>query len=534
MEKLHESLISRRHFLGGALAAPAAMSLGLGGPVRAQGNPGQLVIGHTTLRHLNPAIQSGQATGAPGTQIFAGLVRIDDSFNPQPYLADSWEVAKDGLAYTFHLKKGAIFHDGKPIKSSDVAFSLGLTKANHPFGKVMFGPVKEVQTPDNSTAIIVLERPQPALMQALHPLLMPILPEHVYGVGEIQSNPANIKAVGSGPFTFKDYRAGEYLILERNKDYFMDEGPHLDQLVFKVSQDPLVNVLGLERGEIDYLPFALVKITEIDRLTKNENLVVTRDGYEAFGATNYLEFNLRVKPLDDVRVRQAIAYAIDKSFIIDKLLRGQANCLDGPLTPSNPFATDKLHIYNVDLDRAKALLDEAGHKPDASGTRLTFTLEWLPDANINSQQPVANYLKAQLSKVGIKIDLRPNADFASYAARVANWQHQLLLNGMWNYPDPVIGVHRAYISSNIRNQIYTNTSGYTNPKVDDILAKAGAEPDFEKRKELYAQFQEIVTEELPLCWTNEEPFFTIHRKGLQGVPLTVWGPLAPYDRVRWS
>jgi len=533
MNILHNSPLSRRRFLEGALIAPAAISLDLGRPAAAQSNPGQLVIGHTTLRHLNPAIQSGQATGLPGTQIFAGLVRIDENFKPQPYLAESWEIAKDGLSYTFHLKSGAVFHDGRPIKASDVAFSIGVVKANHPFGKIMFGPVKEVQTPDDRTAVIMLDRPQPAMMQALHPLLMPILPEHVYGVGDIQSNPANIKTVGSGPFKYKDYRAGEYLILERNKEYFM-EGPHFDELVLKVTQDPLVNVLGLERGEIDYLPFALVKITEIDRLRKNDKLVVTRDGYEAFGATNYLEFNLRVKPLSDLRVRQAIAYAIDKKFIVEKLLRGEANRLDGPLTASNPFAADKLHIYDLDLERAKSLLDEAGHKPDASGTRLTFTLEWLPDANINSQQPVANYLKAQLSKVGIKINLRPNADFASYAARVANWQHELLLNGMWNYPDPVIGVHRAYISSNIRHQIYTNTSGYSNPKVDDILAKAAVEPDFEKRKALYAQFQDIVTEDLPLCWTNEEPFFTIYRKGLKNPPLTVWGPLAPYDRVSWN
>jgi len=528
-----DTAVSRRNFLLGTAAASAAIALPAGQGAFAQASKEQLVIGHTTFRHLNPAIQSGQATAVPGTQIFASLIRIDENFAPQPYLAESWESSEDGLSHTFRLRSGATFHDGKPITSKDVAFSLNVVKENHPFGKVMFSQLEAVETPDELIAVIKLSKPQPALLQSLAPPLAPILPEHVYGAGDIRQNPANTETVGSGPFKFKEYRSGEYLILERYDGYFLDK-PHFKELLFKVTQDPLVNVLGLERGEIDYLPFALVQINSIQRLKDNAALVVTKKGYEAFGATNYLEFNLRHEPLNDVRVRKAIAHAIDKDFIAQRLLRGEGVRLDGPLTASNPLASKDLNLYAVDLDKAKALLDEAGHKADGSGKRLTFTLEWLPDANINSQEPVANYLKAQLAKIGIEIVLRPNADFASYATRVGNWEHQLLLNGMWNYPDPVIGVHRAYLRTNIRNQIYTNTSGYSNPEVDEILGQAAVENDVEKRKALYARFQSIVTDELPICWTNEEPLYTIYAKNLQNPPMSVWGPLSPYDRVSWA
>lgn len=529
--------MTRRHALTSMGAFGTSLALGLGGAARAQGaGGGQLVIGHSTFRHLNPAVQSGQATGVPGTNIFAGLVRTDDAFQPQPYLAQSWETAPDGLSYTFNLDPSASFHDGKPVTSHDVAFSLTVVKANHPFGPTMFGPVSGVETPDDKTARFVLDTPHPALMSTLIPLLLPILPKHIYDDGQdIKNHPRNSTPVGSGPFKYKDYRPGEFLILERNDDFFLEGRPYLDELLFNLANNPTANVLALEQGDLDYMAFAPIRVNDLPRLRENPDLVVTSDGYEALGAVNFLEFNHRVAPLDDVRVRKAIAYAIDQDFIEKALLRGEAARLDGPMTAANPFASpEDLVLYDVDLDRAKALLDEAGHPENADGVRMTLTLEWLPDVNINSQEPVAQYLKSQLKKVGINIELRPNADFGSFASRIGAWEHQLTLNGLWNYPDPLIGVHRAYDSNNRRNVIFSNTSGYANPAVDDLMARAGIEVDPEKRKALYGEFQKIVTDELPLYWTNEEPLFTIYRKGLQNPPLTVWGALAPFDETRWG
>ena len=118
-----------------------------------------------TPRHLNPAVQSGIVTGFPGSQLFATPIRYDENWDPQPYLAKSWEVSDDGLTVTLYLEEDAVFHDGVPIKSSDIAFSLETIKANHPF-KTMFAPVMEVQTPDEHTAVLKLSQPHPALFLA--------------------------------------------------------------------------------------------------------------------------------------------------------------------------------------------------------------------------------------------------------------------------------------------------------------------------------------------------------------------------------
>ena len=144
---------------------------------------GTLVMAiQTTPRHLNPAVQSGTATGQPGTQLFASLLRYDDGWEPQPYLAKSWDISDDGLTVTINLVENATFHDGKPITSEDVAFSIDTVKANHPF-KSMFAPVTAVETPDANTAIIKLSEPHPALMLAMSSQLLSIIPKHVYGDG---------------------------------------------------------------------------------------------------------------------------------------------------------------------------------------------------------------------------------------------------------------------------------------------------------------------------------------------------------------
>lgn len=528
--------LSRRRLLQLSGASAALAITGIPSWAQAQMKPGTLVIGHTTVRHLNPAIQSGQATGVPGVQLFAGLVQLDNKFKPQPYLAKSWTISDDGLVYTLHLVENGLFHDGQPITSEDVKFSLEIVKANHPFGASMFKAVTQVETPDKNTVVLRLDYPQPALLTALSPLLLPILPKHVYSTEPIQNHPANRDVVGSGPFKLVEFKAGQYIIMDRNPHFFRENRPYLDRLIFRINRDSVSSLISMERGEVNYLPFAGVRVRDLSRLESNPKIRVTRGGYEALGATNYLEINHRKKPLDDLRVRQAIAHAMDKDFIVDKLMAGKAVRMDGPLTKPNIFYSQPdIKVYEYDIAKANALLDAAGLTRKNGDMRLALTLEWLPDVNINSQEPVAQYLKAQLRKVGIDIGLRANPDFPSWSARVSNWDYDLTMNGMWNYPDPVIGVNRAYLSTNQKKGvIYSNTEGYSNPRVDEILGAAAREQSFEKRKALYGEFQKIVTEELPLIWTNEEPLFTVYDAKLENVPATVWGPLGPYDEMRWQ
>ncbi len=519
-------------FVRAALVGLAGLSTALpclaAGPVRG----GTLVVGAAAEpRHLNPAVQSGASTGVPGAQLFAGLVRIDERFEPQPYLARSWTVSADGLRYTFHLAPNARFHEGEPVTSRDVAFSLETVRAHHPFGRTMFDAVAAVETPGPHTAVIRLAQRHPALLQALAAPLLPIMPEHVYGDGrDPRSHPMNAAPVGSGPFRFAEWARGRRLVLERNDDFFLDGRPYLDRIVFRIVRDPSVRLLALRRGEVDYFPFTPVRFRELAGLASNPDLAVTAKGYAALGPLNYVEFNLREPPFDDVRVRRAVAYAIDQDYMVETLHGGVPRAGTGPFHHASPFHADGPTPYPVDLERSRALLDAAGHAPDADGVRISVVLDY-PPFQADSLGTAAAYLKAQLAKVGIAVTLRPPADLATWAARIATWDYRFTLNTSWNYPDPVIGVHRLYLCSNVRHVVWSNTQGYCNDKVDALLAEAASAAEPMRRRGLYEEFRRIVTEDLPLYFLNEEPFTTVYRRTVMNPPETVWGPMQPMDEV---
>ncbi|MEZ7982824.1 MAG: ABC transporter substrate-binding protein [Paracoccaceae bacterium] len=175
---------------------------------------------NSNVRNLNSAVQSGTVPGFPGAQLFASPLRYDENWTPQPYLAESWNISEDGLTVTLNLVKNATFHDGHPITSSDVAFSVKVIQENHPF-KSMFAPVASVDTPDEHTAVLNLSQPHPALMLAMSGQLMSIIPEHIYGDGQNpKTHPRNNKdVVGSRPFKLVEFKNGEHVIVERYDDF---------------------------------------------------------------------------------------------------------------------------------------------------------------------------------------------------------------------------------------------------------------------------------------------------------------------------
>ena len=175
---------------------------------------------NSNVRNLNSAVQSGTVLGFPGAQLFASPLRYDENWTPQPYLAESWNISEDGLTVTLNLVKNATFHDGHPITSSDVAFSVKVIQENHPF-KSMFAPVASVDTPDEHTAVLNLSQPHPALMLAMSGQLMSIIPEHIYGDGQNpKTHPRNNKdVVGSGPFKLVEFKNDEHVIVERYDDF---------------------------------------------------------------------------------------------------------------------------------------------------------------------------------------------------------------------------------------------------------------------------------------------------------------------------
>jgi peptide/nickel transport system substrate-binding protein len=526
-------MLIRRTLLLGALglAAAAAVVPRVGAQ---QAGANTLIVGTTQVpRHFNGAVQSGMATAMPTAQIFASPLRYDDNWNPQPYLAQSWEVAPDGLSVTLHLVKNAVFHDGHPVTSEDVAFSIMAIKAHHPF-QTMLAAVDKVETPDPATAIIRLSHPSPSLLLAMSPALMPILPKHIYGDGQdLKTHPANLKPIGSGPFKLTEYKQGEYYTLEKFDKFFIPGRPKLDKIVVRLVSDQNAAVVSMERGDFNALPF-IAGARDIDRLQKTSNLVVTDKGMAGVGPLNWLAFNTKKKPLDDIRVRQAIAYAANRDFIIAKLMGGKATPALGPIAPDSPLAEPGVEPFKLDLAKSAVLLDAAGYPKGADGSRFALTIDYIPGGD-EQQRNVAEYLRSQLKRVGLNLEVRAAPDFPTWAQRVSNYDFDLTMDTVYNWGDPVIGVNRTYLSSNIRKGIiWSNTQQYSNPKVDELLQQAAVETSPEKRKALYSEFQKIVVSDVPIYFINVSPYYNAFAKGLGNLPTSIWGMMSPLDELYWE
>jgi peptide/nickel transport system substrate-binding protein len=226
-------------------------------------------------------------------------------------------------------------------------------------------------------------------------------------------------------------------------------------------------------------------------------------------------------------VRQAIAYAVDKDFILNAIQLGTAQEARTGIHPGSPFYEPDVEPYELDIDKANQLLDEAGYEKGSDGMRFQLGIDYGSEAT----KPLAEYLKPQLKKIGIDVEVRPSPDFPTWAQRMATHEFDMSWDTVFNWGDPVIGVHRTYVCDNIKEQVWSNTQSYCNEKVDELLAQAGVETDPEKRTQLYSEFQKIVAEELPLYPVYAVPYHTISNAKVGNPPAGIWATVQPLDRV---
>ena len=260
---------------------------------------------------------------------------------------------------------------------------------------------------------------------------------------------------------------------------------------------------------------------------KKAYLKATREGFSLIGPLSWLEFNTRKKPFDNKTVRQAISFAIDRKFITTSLFREKAAIATGPIAPGTPFYSADVNHYDLDLKKANKMLDEAGYSKGADGIRFKMTI----DAEVHPDM-LQQYLTSQLKKIGIDVNARVSPDFASWADRTTHGKHDATVNIVYNWGDPVIGVHRTYITGNIKDGVpYSNTSQYSNPEIDALLEKAGKEMDIEKRKALYAEFQKKIVDECALAFVYVNPNHLIYNERVGNPVSTPWGFFQPGDEL---
>jgi peptide/nickel transport system substrate-binding protein len=266
-----------------------------------------------------------------------------------------------------------------------------------------------------------------------------------------------------------------------------------------------------------------VSLAEARRLEKLPYIEIPDKGYQAYGNNCFMEVNIRRPALSDVRVRRAILHALDRDFMVKNVFFNFGNVATGPVPSGiSAFYTADVPAYSFDINKAKALLDEAGLAPKGRGIRLTLTLDPLP---YGSHYPTAAaYIKQALSVVGIEVNIRAG-DAANYYKRIyGDNDFDLTITGASALTDPTIGVQRFFWSKNIISGVpFSNGSGYSDPEMDRILESAAAEPDPAKRVELFHAFQKKAATDLPILPIADIPYFAVKNKRLKNTEVDAFG-----------
>jgi peptide/nickel transport system substrate-binding protein len=503
-------------------------------PALAQKSGGTLVqITQPEPPNLAPYISTSGPIGQVTAKIFDGLLEYDFDLKPVPSLAESVDVTPDGKTITFKLRQGVTFHDGKPFTSADVQFTfMEVLKKVHPRGIATFRELTEVETPDAHTAIFKLAKAAPYMLMAFSGYESPVLPKHVYGEGDIKTHAFANKPIGAGPFKFVEWRRGEFVRLDKHAGYWRKGMPYLDRIVVRFISDSSTRTAALEKGEAHVAGFGAIPYNDVKKLSTLPTVEVTTKGYEMISPIVELTLNTKQAPLDNVKVRQAIAYAVDRKFVIDNVWFGYGKPAVGVMSsnfaPSGMFTAGTDYTVADRIAKANALLDEAGLPKKADGFRFEMVHDITPYGE--EWQRFGEAVQQQLAQVGIKVTLRYE-DVAKWLKRVyTDYDFSMSSNFLYNLADPVLGVHRSFHSDRIRpGTVFVNGARWSSPETDKLMDDATVEPDKAKRGAMYQELIKKTSEASPIIYVLELQFPTLVNKQFKNVitsPLGIYGNYA--------
>jgi len=432
---------------------------------------------------LNPILSTDNVSSAVEGAIFTGLVTVNEKLEMVPDLAERWDVSPDGKTWTFHLRKNVRWHDGAPFTAGDVKFT---------FDSILNPRVNSVRRSD----FIIDGRPivfrlvdqytiQALLPKPFAPFLINagigIIPQHLLAGKDINKAEFNRHPVGTGPFIFKEWRAGDHVTVERNPDYYLGK-PLLKQIVYKEIPDENSRLVALEANEIDE-----TDIPPKDYTRMKEAPGVKVYGYDALLYT-YLGFNLANPKFADRRVRQALAYATDKQQLVGLIFRGLASPAYAPSAPVSWAYSDKVPRFDYDPEKAKRLLKEAGKE------NLEFTI--LVNQGNKEREKAAVILQQQYKKVGVKVNVRVlewsallkivNAprDPKDFEAVIMGWSLGL-------DPDAYSIWHSSQYPKGF------NFVNYRNAEVDKLLEQGRTTIARNQRRDIYRKLWNLIAADQP-------------------------------------
>ncbi|MPY80599.1 MAG: hypothetical protein GEV04_19550 [Actinophytocola sp.] len=464
---------------------------------------------------LNPAVTTSGAAHTASELLYNGLVGLNAQGEPQPELAESWQVDDDGARYTFQLRDDVTWHDGEPFTSNDVKFAFEevLLKYHSRTQASLGEALAAIETPDEHTVVFTFDQPYGSLLQQLDVTEAPIVAKHVYQGGDPLEHPANTKPIGTGPFTLERYQPDAEIRFAANENYFKEDLPYLDTVVMRVIPDDANQVVALESGEVQWLWG--VPGPDLERLRADGRFEFLETGVNP-GGTNCImtvTFNLDRPIFTDVDTRRAIAHALDRQQYLDRVQFGQGKVAEAPISSGISFA----HAENLDdmpvhdPARAEQLLDAAGWVREGDGTRVANGVDGVKDGtplafDFLHYPNFADYgelFRAQLRAIGAEVELRPLESTVFVEKVFTERDFDTNVISYCNGTDPEIGVKRMYLSSNIGPVPFSNAAGYRNPEVDRLFDEARTTIGDDERKAAYQRLQEAIVADLPYVWLVE-------------------------------
>jgi peptide/nickel transport system substrate-binding protein len=504
--------------MGRALASFITITVALSlwaAPVGAQ-PAGTLVVGLVAEPvNLDPPQVTDLNSNRVGRRIVETLVTFpEESTQVVPGLADSWTISKDGLQYTFKLRRGITFHDGTPLNAEAVKFSIerqinpnhpAYKLGKYPFANFFFGNVKAVEVLSEERVAFLLNEPRASFLAIL-----------TAGAASIVSPTAVMKwgpdyptrPVGTGPFRFASWDRGQRVVLEKNPTYWKYP-VKVERVIYRPIVEDQARLTELLTGTLDVI--VGVPADFVGQLEQNPKITLLK---QVGAHVWYLGMNNQKKPFDDKRVRQALNYAVNKDAIVKDVLKGTGASSRGPVLPGTWGADPALKAYPYDPERAKKLLAEAGY-PNGFSTTL-----WVPESGSGMQAPVAmsTVMQSNLKAVGVNVALQ-TMEWGAYLAKLRTKEQELFaLSWMAGTEDPDMVMYPLLHSSQW-TPVGPNRALYKNPRFDALLQQARVTTDQAKRAQLYREAQRILVDDAPWVFVDHEIQIAALSKRVQGFKL---------------
>lgn len=437
--------------------------------------------------------------GAPEftqTKVLETLLLIDKQLDFHPNLATEVTPSEDFLSYTIKIRDDVTWHDGKPFTIDDLVFN-----AEYYWKPVAGGPAFQhyegIEATGPNEAVIRFAQPTPEFFFKSILSRVLVVPKHVYEGKEFATNEANNAPIGTGPFKFKEWVRGSHIEFDKNENYWADGQPYVDRLIIRYWRDPSSRTAALEAGEVAIGVFNPIPPSDIPRLVESGKFVVSTDGFVNFANASTIEFNSRNPVVSEVPVRRALMHAFDRQFIADVVYSGNAKPGTGYVSSSNSkFYTGDVDQYEFDPELAKKLLDEAGY-PEKEGGRFTVTL--LAAGWFEENGRIGQYLKQQFEDIGVTVDLQVPDRATSFKAIYTDYAFDIAISNHAATTELVPVQTNYFTTSGIMQGVpFRNANGYSNPELDEIVARLAVETDDAARTTLAHDMQRILARDVPI------------------------------------